>query len=175
MNNSSKKTLGEDIYSGSAKFGKISAIISAVFATLFCIIIIGAGVYVIKLTSTMKSVEGKVSGNSVCQSVKSSENNTTTDCSTSVTYTVDDVLYEKRYLDTHKISYNDNQSITIWYDPNNPNEPKGKPLSKVVGYLMIIISIIALISSWVWVYITRHSKFAAAAGGTSAAINLLRR
>jgi hypothetical protein len=123
----------------------------------------------------MKSVEGTVVGNSICDSVLSSDNKTTYKCTTYVTYTVDGILYEKKYLDTNQVSYNDNQPIVIWYNPTKPNEPHGKPASKSIGYLIIGISVIILISSWVWVFITRRSKFAAAAGGASAAINLIRR
>lgn len=170
----SSTNLGEEIYSGAAGYGKISAIISAIIATFISICMVIGGIYVIKNRSKMKSVDGDINGNSDCK-VITSNNNVSTVCSTFVTYTVNGTVYDKILTQTGSTSYIDKQKVIIWYNPETPNKPDMEPTGVGVGYLIIILAIIICIGAWAWVYITRISKFAAAASGVSDVLNMFKR
>ena len=106
---SSQESLGSELTSGLAGFGRVYAIFSAIVATLFGIIFITWGIYIL-------DTAGK---------------------------------------------------------PNDPNPPPGTPTnltspnnnSTTVGWVLIVLGVLAIIFSWIWVYITSKSKTAAAIGG----------
>ena len=168
-----KEGLGDEIYSGAASFGRIWAVISSILVTIIAIFMIIGGVYIIIRRSKMLSVSGEVIGNSQCN-VTQTGNNLSTICTTLLTYTINGNLYDKISTQTGTTSYTDKQQVTIWYYPDTPNKPELSPIPITAGYFLIGIAIILCIFSWLWVYITRKSKFAAAAGGIAEAWHLLR-
>lgn len=69
--------------------------------------------------------------------------------------------------------FSDEETITIWFDPNNPDKGEFNPISKTIGVVLIVLSIIVIVSVWVWVLLTKRYKFAAAGMGTAAVINMI--
>ena len=167
-----KESIGSEIYSGAAGFGRIYAWISAIIGTLIAIGMIIGGVYIIQHKSHLKSVDGIVTKASYDCSTKTNDKNTTTTCKFDVSYTVDK-SYNKTFSSTDTFSKDD--KITIWYDPNHPDIGEFNPPDKWIGWLLIGIAFLIVFSVWFWVWLTKRSKFAAAAGGASAVINMIRR
>ena len=172
-----KESLGNEIYSGVAGFGRIEAWISAIIGTIIAIIAIIFGIYIIIHKGHLKSVTGTVTKSSYgCTTTTDTNNNKTTIttiCSFNVTYTVGTQTYNKTFSSTDTLSQGD--SVTIWYDPNNPDKGEYNPAPTYVGWLIIGIALFVSLGLWLWVWITNRSKFAAAVGGASAAIEMFRR
>lgn len=103
-------SLGSDLYSGAAGFGRIWAVISAIFATLVGVIFLIAGIFLVVSKPA----------------------------------------------------------------PQKRDDPPQKGSPKVAGGICIFVAIMIITMSWLMVYLTRHSKFAAAAYGTGAGINMIR-
>ena len=171
MNIQTKKTsVGEEIYSGTASAGKIFAIIGAIGTTLLALFLIIVGIYIINHRSHLKSVKGKVAEDSTCVTTQTGQNTQTT-CNTKIIYTIDGKQYNET-LDTGFTKYNKNDPITVYYSPKTPNKPEVNPLSKSVGWVLIVISLLMMIGSWFWLYLTEKYKVVAAAGGAGGLLNI---
>lgn len=174
---SEKETsIGKEIYSGAAGFGRLWAVISAVIGTILSILLMIGGAYIIYHRSYLRSVKGEVLEDSVCSTTTDAKGNSSTSCMTKVTYEVDGHSYPnpQKPLNSGSKSYRAGQPITVYYDPNNPNDADLNPVPKWIGILAIVISIVIIIGSWFWVWVTRKYKFAAAAGGASHAVDMVR-
>jgi hypothetical protein len=167
-----KESIGDEIYSGAAGFGRIYSWISAVTGTLMAICLFIFGVYIIQHKSHLKSVDGKVTKSSYDCSTQTQDKNTSTTCKFDVKYTVDNIDYENTLSSTNVFSVG--ETITIWYDPNNPEQGEFNPISKTVGIVLIVSSIFVIVSVWLWVWLAQRYKFAAAGMGTAAVINMIR-
>jgi hypothetical protein len=166
---------GEEIYSGLATFGKIEAVIGAIVATIIGIILVIVGIVLIRHRSNLKGVEGIVIQNSQCSTnMQCGGNNCTShfSCTTDVKYTFDGKLYTEK-ISTGNSTYSSGDKIVVYLDPNNPSQAEGIPSPKWIGWVIIGVGFVILISSWTWVYITRKSKVAAAVGGAAAGINMI--
>ena len=167
-----KESVGDEIYSGAAGFGRIYSWISAVTGTLISICMFIFGVYIIQHKSHLKSVDGKVTNSSYDCSTQTQDKNTTTTCKFDVKYTVNNIDYEKPFSSTKVFSVG--ETVTIWYDPNNPDQGEFDPIPKTIGVILIVSSIFVIISVWLWVWLAQRYKFAAAGMGTAAVINMIR-
>jgi len=45
--------------------------------------------------------------------------------------------------------------------------------NKTGGWVLIIVGLLAIIISWIWVYLTQRSKFLAAAGGVDTGLQII--
>jgi len=164
-----KKSLGSEIYSDAASFGRVYAIIGAVVASLFALMCILGGIYIIYHKSHLKSVTGIVTSDSLC--TRLDENSTS--CSVNYTYTLKGKNYSG--TSTSSTNYKKGDKIKIWYDPNHPGVHSEIDIpSKTIGVVAIIMGIIIAIAAWVSVYLTRKYKFAAAASGVSGGIDIIK-
>ena len=103
---STYESFGSDVYGGFAAFGKISAWVAAIFATLVGIVMIAFGVY--------------------------------------------------------------------FFNHRVPNEPQEQIRNaKITGGIFVAMGSLIIIASWVWVYVTSHSKAAAALGGLAEGVRML--
>jgi len=167
-----KESVGDEIYSGAAGFGRIYSWISAVIGTLIAICMFIFGIYIIQHKSHLKSVDGKVTKSSYDCSIQTVDKNTTNTCKFDVKYTVNNIEYTNTFSSTSMVSVD--ETITIWYDPNNPANGEFNPISKTIGVVLIVSSIVVILIVWFWVWLTKRSKFAAAGMGTAAVINMFR-
>lgn len=164
-----KKSLGSEIYSDAASFGRVYAIIGAVFASLFSLMFIIGGIYIIYHKSHLKSVTGTVTSDSLCTQLDKNS----TSCSVNYTYTIKDKNYSG--TSTSSTSYKKGNKITVWYDPNHPGVHSEIDIpSKTIGVVAIIMGILIAIAAWVGVYLTRKYKFAAAASGVGGGIDIIK-
>jgi len=164
-----KQSLGSEIYSDAASFGRVYAMIGAIFGTLISIMFIIGGIYIIYHKSHLKSVNGTVISDSICNQLDKNSKS----CSTTYTYTINGKNYKG--TSTSSNGYKKSENIKIWYDPNHPSvNPEIDIPSKTLGVVLIIIGIITVISAWVGVYLTRKYKFAAAASGVGGGIDIIK-
>ena len=174
---SSGKSLGQEIYSGSATFGKIEAWISAVIGTLIGLGLLIVGIVLVShKTSLTKRARGTIKS-AYCLSSEAN-NQKSYNCTLDVEYIVKKQTYNIIDVISSKYDYqphdHDNTIIDVYYNPKSPKSGKLKSdNNKVIGIILIIIGIIIPAGTWLWVWVTYKSKFAAAAGGVAAASGMI--
>ena len=164
-----KKSLGSELYDDAASFGRVYIMIAAVVGTLFALMFIIGGIYIIYHKSHLKSVIGTVTEDSLCTRLdKRSES-----CANHYTYTVEGKQYTGS--STSSTEYKKGDKITVWYDPNHPDVDSEMDIpTKTIGWIAIFIGIFFIIIAWLSVYLTRNYKFAAAAGGIGGGIDIIK-
>lgn len=176
-----EESLGKEMYSGAAGLGKIYALFSAILGTLISVVMIIVAINIIKNRRRLISVNGKVTKSSMDNNcltqtdINSSRGRTrtVTTCNFDVNYQAsNNQSYTKTFSSTDMFFIGDN--VTVWYDPNNPNNAEYKPTSTIFGWIIIGIGVFIILGGWFWVWVTRQYKFAAAAGGVKAAVNIFR-
>lgn len=164
------KSLGSEVYGDVASFGRIWAIMGAVFATLIAIVMIVSGVYIVNHRSHLKKTQAVALDNSSCTTTGSNQDKTTS-CKTRVSYKAGSTPETATVIST--TSYTKGETLDVWYDPNHPDHAEADPVPSVIGWFLIVGAILMGVGSWVWVWITGRYKFAAAATGTAEAANLI--
>ena len=170
--------IGEDIYSGAASFGLVWALIGAIIATIIGIIMIGFGIYILRLP-TQTSVKGtilSINGNptGICPSTTQG-NNTTYNCYILVQYNFQGKDYTKQLRYSGSTGYSIGSTINVCFkSPNNPDDVTldCNP-SKSLGWVLIGIAIATILGGWFWYWASRKWKFIAAAEGVSGAFDLI--
>jgi len=170
MSDSTKQSLSSEIYTGTADFGKTWSVIGAITSTFIGIILFVVGIVILVNKSTYKSVMGIAVSDSVC-SWSNNNGNSIASCTTEVKYSVG-IDYQQN-IDTGSSRYKAGDYVKVYYG-NNPNSPTGNPVSSLVGWVLIIIAVLMIASSWIWVFLTRKYKFAAAAEGVSGAWGIIK-
>lgn len=175
----SKKNLGNEIVGGVEGFGRFYAEISAIIATLIAVAMIIGGIFaLVHKTTRTKSVQGTIiSANCVTNSSNANE----TDCTIQVTFPVNGNTYGPVTLNSTgmvnwETNFNNNQkSITIYYDPNNPSDSGllGNN-TKILGWVLIFIGIFLIIISWATVWLVKKYKWAAFGEGAIGGVQLLK-
>ena len=172
------KNLGEEIYSDTASFGRIMAIVGAVIATIIGIgMIIGGIIALHHITSLTAQIQGEVINKNFSPCSATAENNIVKyNCILNVKYTVNGKDYTQTLTTTNSnLNYNTGDSILIYYDPKNPsNSGLTSDTTKTLGYILLIAAPFVILLPWVWVYITKKSKIAAAAGGVATIFDMFR-
>lgn len=167
------KSIGNQIYSDTASFGRIWAIISAITGTLFGVFFVIVGIYVIQHKSHLKSTKGDVVKDSDCNT-KIDNGNQYTQCSTTINYNINGKEYPNKTVNTGSTNFTQGKNnITIWYSPANPENPEYSPAPTWVGWVMILISLLVIFGAWFWVWLTHKYKMAAAAEGASGIYSIL--
>lgn len=173
----SPPSLGDQLYSGSAEVGIIWSLISAIIATIIGIFLIIAGIYILVKKSTLQEVSGTVisADPPSCGSQPYNVGNQPTySCNLTVSYTVNDTHFQKIIWYSGSVIYSPGQSITIYYNPNNPGNPSlTGAVPHFVGGILIFMGLLMAVASWFWYYMSRKYKFVAAAEGASAAYSLI--
>ena len=129
----------QPVYDVTASIGIVYAIFSAVMATIICGTIIEA----------------------TCSKTKNDKS-----CVATINYTVKDVEYS---VSATTGIVNKGETLDIFYDPKNPNNFSiSNNTTNTIGWIIIIIAIIILLSSWGWLIMTIFFKPVAAATGVGA-------
>lgn len=154
-----------DIGDVTAKGGRIHALFSAIMTSIVMVIMLVIGVLIlVSQLKYKKSVKATITKVEECSSVESSNdsNNTNKSCKVSLSYKIGDKEYTKDNFITSSIVGKD-QTITIWYDPKEPHDIIDSKMLLIVSIFLIAFSIILVVISWVWYYLTTQSKFIAQA------------
>lgn len=176
---SSTSNLGEEIYSGTVSFGRVMALISAVFVSIITVVMIVIGIVILVKKDPKKSVQGTVKScggfvdNNCC--VSHGVNNDKFNCNIKVQYTVEGKKYLTPTLNIDSdVRYAPGSTITLYYDPKNPAGANlKKPPPKWLGGVLIGIALFICASAWVWVWLTRKYKVAAASQGIGTGLDII--
>lgn len=157
----------QSAYDATATFGLFMAFLKAIGGTLIAIVIILISVWLIRLKD---AYEGKTTGK-----VTASRCNTkdaATSCTIDYEYTVDG----KKYTGTnYKIqgTYVVGSSLNTLYDRNNPDNHKIEPVNwRFIGWIGVAIGVVLFFSVWIWFFVARTFKIAAAASGVGAFVEV---
>lgn len=154
-------SLLENVYSGTATFGRYYALFSAIIVTIISVIMLSIGLYFVikpytKYTATVtKIIPGgiEITYEDSTKDSKGTTKEGTIHISTSAsnTYTVG------QHIDIY-VSSNGNISLTNL---------------TMMGGILIGIAIIISLISWIWYWITTRSKIAATVEGVIGGVNLI--
>lgn len=176
------KGLGDEIYSGAASFGKLRAVIGAIFGTIIGIGLIIGGIFALihktKLTGETTGTSIDNQGNQVpiwCSSTSDQDNHQSYQCHFKLQYQPDKKKYTKIFDTSSSTNYTDQTEITVYYNPDDPGDASlSKDDYHTVGYVLIGFGIFLLLGSWIGLWVVYHYKFAAAVSGAAGAIDMIR-
>jgi hypothetical protein len=177
--------LGDEIYSGAASFGKLRAVIGAIFGTIIGIGLIIGGIVSLRHKTKLT---GKTTGTSIdnqnhpqpvpvppCSSTSDKDNNQSYQCHFKLQYQPDKKKYTKIFDTSSSTNYADQTEITVYYNPDDPTDASlTKDDYHTVGYVFLGFGVFLLLASWIGLWIVYHYKFAAAASGAAGAIDMIR-
>jgi hypothetical protein len=170
----SSPSLGDQIYSGSAEFGVIWALIGAIIATIIGVCMIIVGIYILVKKSTLQQVSGTVVSVDPPSCGVGSGNPTTYSCNITVSYLVNTTHLQKIIWYSGSVIYSPGQSITVYYNPSDPGDASlSGPVPHFIGGILILFGLLIPIGSWFWYYMSRRYKFVAAAEGMAGAYSLI--
>jgi hypothetical protein len=165
-----KTSVGEQVYSGMAEYGKIQAGISIVVTSVIAIIMLGIGIYLLRRKDTYTNqTTGKIT-KAACVT-KSGNSTRQFDCNLTVeiivnsqTYTIDNLTI------ISGTEYIPGKTITVYYNPENPNEAALSKTSKWWGWGLIIVALLMIIFVVVNFWLTtKYKGYAAFQGASSVA------
>ena len=177
-----KESTGEEIYSGTATFGRIMAVVGVVISTIAALIMIPLGIYfIVHKTKLVSTTNGTVHSVSCVAKIHHDDDDDDDDddtieydCSLTVNYKVGNNSYSINTNTTSTAQYKEGDTITVYYDPNNPsNAALDADNTHVIGIIILVIGIIVPLVAWIWWYFARKYKAVAAAGGVAAGLDLL--
>jgi ribosomal protein S8E len=154
------------IYDTSANFGLLYNLMSALFSTFICIIMILVGFWIKDINIKKSETTSGIINSAECNI----EKNKTT-CMATVIYTVNNVKYTNQY--TSQGIVNKGQRIEVYYNPLDPNDFTVENYTYYAGVGMIVLGIIIVISSWVWFLLSYIYKPVAAISGVGAMGNMM--
>ena len=169
-----KNSVGSEIYSGTASFGRIMAIFSAVMATLAGLIMIPLGIYLIARKSKLTATTNATIICDDCCIPTAEDSNITYNCTLAVEYSVDGTQYNEPITTSGQQNYNNVKSATVYYDPKKPSDVSlDTDNTHTVGIIVLVVGIIIPALAWLWLYFATKYKSVAAVGGVAAGLDLL--
>jgi len=151
----------EKIADVASKYGKIRAIFGAIVGTIFGLIFLGIGIFLITRKDNYdKETLGTVLKSECKQEIIDIRKNTIQfNCNIEVTYTINDIVYTRSFFISQNKPININDNIELQYISSNPNNVRIKQFkSKYLGSGSISIAIIITIIVWISVWLTQKSK-----------------
>ena len=157
--------LGNQLYDGAASFGRFIAIAWFIFLTIISIICFIVGLFFIFSKNKYSSeTTGKIVGTQCPTSA--------TFCNSVIEYTVNNNKY--KISDTTSKGSFEGATVSIVYDPANPNNAKIKGANKlIVGCILLGVAIVIFGFGYLIYYVNTRYKFAAAASGVGTGIDIL--
>lgn len=181
--NSSNKTigsLGADIYSDTASFGKVWAWISAIFISIIGLPFLIGGIYIAvrkivesRVSGAVKSINGSSTGQ--CQQQQNDGNNTQYSCTITVGFTFQGKDYTQDISYQGSQAYIVGQQVPVYVDNNDPSQVSlTATLPRWVGFIMIAVVVVLVSVSWLWVYLSSRYKAVAAVEGAAGITRLFK-
>jgi hypothetical protein len=165
---------GDDIYSGIATFGVVMSDIKAIMGSFIGIILIVVGIgMIIKKSFRTLTLIGTVKSSNCTEIIDS--NNIHYNCDFTVEYNVEGKTQTKSFSNTYSYKkYNVNDIITLWYDPDNTsNIDISSDNLHSLGWGILILGVIIIISSIIWAYLANKYKAVAALQGVLTGVNVI--
>jgi len=158
------------IYDTTASIGIAYNIAVTIVLTIIFGILIYAGFWIKDFDiNKSENVLGKYKNVKCTQEIikdKDNNNKSVTVCNAEIVYTVG----EKEYIKSYKASkiVNENQPVTVYYNPANPDDFIIEKYTYYFGISMIILGFIIIGLSWFWLILSIAFKPIAAASGVNA-------
>jgi hypothetical protein len=155
--------LGENVYDGAASFGRFMSWVSLIVGHFIGILLIIIGIYLLMAKTDYTQTTSALIKEATCTEPPVSSENKQYNCTLKLEYIVDGKQYEKMFNSTDK-KYSPNTSITIFYNPKDPNDIilNGNAM-KLGGVICILFGLFIIGGVWLHWYIVQHYKVAAAA------------
>ncbi len=165
-----------DLYSGAAEFGVVMADIRLIIMIFFSIILIIIGISI--LTRQVKRsamVKGTITSVNCTEHISDgSIKNKYYICTFSVKCKIGDKEVIPEFTQTTSTQYKLNQTINLYYDPNNFEDiDTYSDNYRIWGWIVIGVALFLVGGAAIWAYIVRKSKFGAAVGGGAEGINII--
>ena len=152
----------QPIYDTTASIGIAYSIYSTIIGTILSILIIILGIWIKNMNSDKTGY-----ANGIVKDVTDYDYKATS-CISTIYFKVKDT---KDTVKTATGIGNKGQNIGVYYDPSNPNNFTTNNYSYIIGWIMIIIGSLILLSVWVWFIFTLIFKPVAAVTGVGAVTN----
>ena len=154
------QSVGDKIYSGSVSYGKISAKLHAVIATILGLIAVIVGiVMIVKGSKKLESVDATIS-KADCSQDKNYDPPRTS-CELTLSYKINDKTYTPNLTTKDGKTYAVNNKQKVFYYPNDPNTPILDPFPYTgFGILALVIGVLIIGGSWFWVWLTGKYEMA---------------
>lgn len=181
LSQSSKPSLGENIYEGAASYGRFMSTLGLILSIIIGIVLIYFGVkFELSPNVYTESTMAQITKAQCNQSIDK-DNNVNYTCTLNITYTTKATpttpaqTLNRMISVTSRTIYQTGGVIQVQYNPDNPQDVRSSSLSKhQTGWILIGIAIFIIIGAIIWYYIAHRYKFAAAAGGFDSALDLFR-
>ena len=165
MSETTTTKIGTTLFSGSATVGTIYATISLITGIIVGVIMIAFGIGILLHRSHLKSVSGTVKSDSTCTSSGAGKD-TTTLCSTTITYKIDGKSYNEP-ADSGIKKYKSGDNLTVYYSPSTPANPELSPVPKAIGWGLIAFAILIVSGASInYYFVTKSKAYAAVVGIT---------
>tara|TARA_B110001450_G_scaffold235334_1_gene239963 strand:+ start:648 stop:1301 length:654 start_codon:yes stop_codon:yes gene_type:complete len=158
------------IYETTATIGIVYNVVVTIVVSILFGILIYVGFYLKNVDiNKSENILGKYKNVKCREDIvkdKDGNNKTVNICYAEIVYSVD----EKEYIKSYKASkiVNENQPVTVYYDPNNPNDFIVEKTTYYFGLGMIIVGFIIIGLTWLWLILSIAFKPIAAASGVGA-------
>lgn len=165
--------IGGEIYEGAAQFGRFSAWVTLVFGNIVGAVLLGVGFFLLFSKATYSKEVVATIKDAKCERLKDETNaRVNNDCILQLQYTVNKQVYTAQIQTTSGKYYSNGGTLNIKYNPENPTDVTTAPKRKTIGWILVGVGILFVISSWVTWWIVRKFKFAAAADGVGTAYQM---
>lgn len=170
----------DDLYTGVAQFGRITAIIGAIVATIAGLIMFGFGVHILVSKSDKVKTSAKVVTASCDQWTQNQQSDNSFssrvmyNCDLDIQYLVDGKWVNGKLHINSERHYKNGDNFSIYYHKNNPDSIDiSGPTPHALGWVLVVMGILFVAGSWLWVWLTHRYKLAAAVQGTESGIEML--
>jgi hypothetical protein len=175
-----EKSIGSDIYTGVATYGRFQAVMGAIIGTIIALILIFVGIVKMRDLHTFAAMMTVGAVNNCSQQTQKTNNQTTITyiCSVNVTFiAADGKTYSAKNVTVsapNPVSMGD--SLPLRYNPNNPSDVVQEISPKLLGFGLIGFGLTMGVLSIGMAVLTFKSKgFAAVEGTLGVAESLLHR
>jgi len=153
-----------DLYEGSANLGRVSSYYTAIVCIILGLIFVVVGIWMLfKKAKYTDQVSANIT-NVNCNP----QQMTFANCILHVSYDVDGKKYD-RSIDTDDNSYTKGTDVTVYYDPNSPDDisltKETSSEDRVGAWVFMLLGLLIAGIGWADVYLTRKSKAVAAVEG----------
>lgn len=174
-----------DVYSDAASFGRLYSTIGLIIAIIVGLIMLAAGIYLLNKKNThTDKVIASIKDPILCEGIFAP--NSTRTCTVTLQFTYNGQVYNvPNYSYSYYVTSNTssdpsilrNTNISVYVDPTNPVDVSStsSETDRYMAFAVIGMGIfVVAIAAFQW-WLTRKSKFFAAAEGTGAGISMVRR
>nr|QBK92162.1 MAG: protein of unknown function DUF3592 [Pithovirus LCPAC304] len=170
----SKDGVGDSLYSGASDFGKFSAIVSGVIGTLFALIFVGFGIYlIVEALRRTKTTQGKIT---LTKCPKTTDQNRVCDITVSYTSDQPSKMCTAQFTVEDEPKFAKGKEVTVFLDPSEPcvsGSLESQKQDSILGIVLLAGGLLFICILWLIVYLTYKYKFFAASEGVGTVLQIV--